>query len=92
MKSSALFLATAALLALAGCSRTPTSPLQAECERKSYDDPLVKQLMVARVTNAELNFELKSRYDAAQHQALERCLIGQGGTPPGGVEPVQPGY
>ena len=48
--------------------------------------------MVARVTNAELNFELKSRYDAAQHQALERCLIGQGGTPPGGVEPVQPGY
>jgi hypothetical protein len=74
------------LLALAGCAQD-TSP-QGICERQSWDDPDVKDLMrrMGGVTND--SDRMKDLLARTRKRAVMQCLQADGILPPGGVEQV----
>jgi hypothetical protein len=74
--------------ALTGCSsKPPADPVQAKCEKQSYDDPAVKALTYDRP--AQVGDPVWQQQVAeARRIAINRCLTASGAAPPGGVEPV----
>jgi hypothetical protein len=78
------------VLLLGGCAPQGTGP-DAVCERDSYDDPAVKQMMVAQAGNPALELHQQDAMNNARQQAKRACLrrLGQLPAGGGGVEPMR---
>lgn len=78
----------ALLSALAGCASN-SSP-QAVCQRRAYDDPVVKLMIMRQAGSPYLFNNNQALLRQAEHAATQRCLRGYGLAPPGGVEAPVP--
>ncbi len=74
----------ALLLLLAGCARDDTP--QDACEHQVYQDPAVKELIMAGMGNPMLQRYNEAALERAKQRARRTCLEGRGVVKPGGVE------
>jgi len=93
MRRFGVWLLLALTVSLAGCSSwfepQGNSP-QAECRRQAYDDPAVKQYVIASMGRTGANPQNQFDYEKALRDATNACLKKKGIAVRGGVEPVRP--
>ncbi len=86
------------LLSLSACSTAPAPDVLAtyrapeiphECEMAVYNDPKVRELLIANAGVPSLIGENQNQLAFAQDEALRTCLRARGLLPAGGVEPVR---
>jgi len=74
-----------AVLLLAGCGAHDSTP-QSECEGSAYQDPAVKELIMAGMGNPMLQRYNEAAVERAKQRARRTCLEERGVVKPGGVE------
>jgi len=83
-----------AIMALAlgacGAHSGDNNSASATCQRRAYDDPTVKKLMIQNLSIAQINPDQQFALTTALHNAYNACLRQKGINVRGGVEPVRP--
>ena len=77
-----------ALVALAACA-TDNSP-QAACDRQSYEDPVIKEMIAQQAGNPWLMQNDRGDLNRLRHGVVLQCLADRGVIRQGGVEAVVP--
>jgi len=93
MRRSSVWFLLALAAPMAGCSSWfgPTGDgVEAQCRRQAYDDPTVKQYVIASMGPSGANPQNQFDYEKALHDATVACMKKRGITVRGGVEPVRP--